>query len=177
MKLRQKGFTYIEVVLAIAIIGSVGVVSSGAIFQIFKGIDHDDEHLTAVGQVHNAGYWISRDTQMAQSVSVDGLTLPDFLVLTWTEWDAAGDPVYHSARYFFADMVDGLGKLKRNHWSSAGANEETFIAEHVYYDPSDVDNTTKVSYLDSVLTLQLTAFYEGIQESREYRIIHRPNFY
>jgi len=176
MKLGEKGFTYIELVLAIAIMGLVSTAASAAIFQIFGGTERNNDHITAVGQVHNAGYWISRDSQMAQSVTTDNLTLPDFLILSWTEWDAAGDPVYHSTRYFFEDLTDGIGKLKRSHWSSAGANEQTLIAKYIYYDPNDVDDTSKASYQNPVLTVQLTALFEEILETREYKIKHRPNF-
>jgi len=71
------------------------------------------------------------------------------------------------------ELTDGIGKLKRNHWSSAGADAQTLVAEYIYYDPSDVDNTSKVSYQEPVLTAQLTALYEENLETREYRIKHR----
>jgi hypothetical protein len=113
---------------------------------------------------------------MAQSIIADNLTPPDFLVLNWAEWDDAGDPTYHSITYFFENLTDGLGKLKRSHWSSAGINEQTLVAEYIYYDPDDPDNTSKVSYQSPVLTVQLTALSEEIRETREYRINRRPNF-
>jgi type II secretory pathway pseudopilin PulG len=174
MKLGEKGFAYIELLLAIAITGLVSVAASASIFQIFGGTEHNSEHITAVGQVENAGYWISRDAQMAQSVATDSLEPPDFLIITWTEWDVAGEPVYHSARYFFEDLTDGIGSLKRSYWSSAGADEQTLIARCVYYDPSDVDDTSKASYQRPVLTVQLTALFDEILEIREYKIKHRP---
>ena len=176
MKLGEKGFTLVELVVAIAITVLATGAAGAAIFQIFGGTERNSNHLTAVGQVHNAGYWISRDVQMAQSVTTDNLTLPDFLILSWTEWDAAGDPVYHSTRYFFEDLTDGIGKLKRSHWSSAGANEQTLVAKYIYYDPDDADATSKASYQSPVLTVQLTALFEEVLEIREYRIKHRPNF-
>jgi len=81
---------------------------------------------------------------------------------------------HHSATYFFEDLTDGIGKLKREHWSSAGASEETLIARYIYYDPG-VDNTSNASYLNPVLTVQLTALFEETRETREYQITHRPN--
>ena len=160
--------------LAIAITALVSVAASASIFQIFGGTAHNNDQITAVGQVENAGYWISRDTQMAQSVTTDSLELPDFLIITWTEWDDAGEPIYHSARYFFEDLAGGIGNLKRSHWSSAGADEQTLIARYVYYDPSDVDDTSKASYQRPVLTVQLTSLFDEIMEVREYKIKHRP---
>ncbi|MFQ6122708.1 MAG: type II secretion system protein J [Dehalococcoidales bacterium] len=176
MKQAEKGFTIIELAVAITIIAFVGSAAAVATFQVFKGTERNNDYMITVRQVQNAGYWISRDTQMAQSVTTDNLTLPDLLVLRWTEWDDAGDPIYHSVTYFFEDLSDGIGKLKRSHWSSIGANEQTLLAEYIYYDPSDPDNTSKASYQSPVLTVQLTSLFEETRETREYRINHRPNF-
>ena len=175
MKQGEKGFTYIELVVAIAIIALISGATATATFQVFQGTERSNNHMTAVRQVHNAGYRISRDAQMAQSVTADNLTLPDFLVLSWTERDYADEPTYHSVTYFFEDLTDGIGKLKRNHWSSAGANEQTLVADYIYYDPDDSDDTSKASYQSPVLTVQLTALFEETRETREYRINHRPN--
>ncbi len=175
MKLGEKGYTLIELLIAITITVLAIGAAGGAIFQVFRGMESNNDHMTVVRQVQNAGYWISRDAQMAQAVTTDGLTLPDFLVVDWTVWDDAGDPVYHTATYFFEDLTDGIGTLKREHWSSAGASEETLIAQYIYYDPG-VDNTSNASYLSPVLTVQLTALFEETRETKEYQITHRPNF-
>lgn len=177
MKLGEKGFTLIELLVAITIMVMASGAAGAAIFQICRGTERNSNHMTAVRQVQNAGYWISCDAQMALSVNTtDNMTLPDFLGLSWTEWDAEGDPIYHSSRYFFEDLTDGIGKFKRSHWSSAGASEETLVAQYIYYDPDDTDNTSKVSYESPVLTVQLTAIFEETQESREYRIKRRAGF-
>ena len=175
MKRAEKGFTLLELVVAAAIITLASGAAGIATFQVFKGTERNNNYMTVVRQVQNAGYWISRDTQMAQSVTADNLTLPDFLVLGWTEWDEAGEPTYHSVTYFFEDLTDGTGKLKRSHWSSAGANEQTLLAEYIYYDSDDPDNTSKASYQSPVLTVQLTSLLEGASETREYRINRRSN--
>ena len=175
MKRAEKGFTLLELVVAAAIIALASGAAGIATFQVFKGTERNNNYMTAVRQVQNAGYWISRDAQMAQSVTAENLTAPDFLVLSWTETDYTDDPAYHSVTYFFEDLTDGIGKLKRNHWSSAGANEQTLIAEYIYYDPVDPDNTSKASYQSPALTVQLTALFEEIRETREYMINRRSN--
>lgn len=176
MKQGEKGFSFIELIIAIAIIALISGAAAITTFQVFKGTERNNNYMTAVHQVQSAGYWISRDTQMAQGVTTDNLTSPDFLVLSWTEWDDNNDPIYHTATYFFEDLTDGIGKLKRRHWSSSGANEQTLIATHIYYAPGDPDDTSNVSYQDSVLTVQLSALSEKIMETREYRVRNRPNF-
>jgi len=172
MKYGEKGFTLLETVIAIALIAVATGSAGAAIFQVFRGTERNNDYITAVRQVHNAGYWISRDTQMAQSVTTE----PDFLTLSWTE-DATGDPIYHSVTYSFEDLTDGIGKLKRSHVSSAGADEETLVAQYIYYDPNDVDDTSKASYEQPVLTVQLTTIFEEARETREYRITHRASLY
>lgn len=176
MKQGEQGFTLIELVVATAIMAIIGVAAAMAIFQVSSGTKHNNSHITAVRQVHNAGYWISRDTQMAQNTIADNLTPPNFLILNWTEWDQANDPIYHSVTYYFEDQTDGIGTLKRHHWSSAGANQRTLIAKYIYYNSGDSAETSNVAYQSPELTVRLTAIFEEARESREYRIIHRPNF-
>lgn len=175
MKNDEKGYTFIELIISITIIVLVSGAASIAIFQILKGTETNNTHMNAVRQVQNAGYWISRDSQMAQSVNTDNLTPPDFIAFNWTEWDDQNEEIYHTATYSFEDLTDDTGKLKRTHWSSAGANEQTLIATHIYYAPADPDDTSKASYQAPVLTLQLTSLVEDAMEVREYRIKHRPN--
>ncbi|MBU2534795.1 MAG: hypothetical protein ABIK32_02620, partial [Chloroflexota bacterium] len=153
----------------------VSGAASIAIFQIMKGTERNNTHINAVRQVQTAGYWISRDARMAQSIDTENLTSPAFLVFNWTEWDDLNEETYHSATYSFEGLTDGIGTLKRTHWSSAGANEQTLIAKHIYYAPADSDNTSKADYKAPVLKLQLTSLVEDAMEIREYRIKRRPN--
>ncbi len=176
MKIREKGYTLTELLVAVSIVAMISAAALLVIFQIFHGNEHNNDYMTSVRQVENAGYWISRDTQMAQSVNTNNLTPPDFLTLNWTEWDAAGNPIYHSVRYFFDNVTDSTGKLIRYHWSSAGTSEQTLIAQHIYYDSDNETYTSRASYQSPTLALKLTSFCNDILESREYRIIRRPNY-
>ncbi|MFC1862104.1 type II secretion system protein J [Chloroflexota bacterium] len=173
MKLGERGYTYIELLIAITIMALASTAAGAAIFQVLRNTERNNDHMTAVRQVQNAGYWISRDAQMALSVNVtDNMTPPDFLGLNWTEWDDDGDPIYHSVKYSFEALTDGIGKLKRT-YSIAGASEDTMVAQYIYYDPNDTDNTSDTSYQNSVLTVRLMAVLEEFVETREYRIKRR----
>ncbi len=177
MKQGKNGFTLIGLAVTLAITAIIGSAAATATFQVVKNSGRNENNMTAVHQVQNAGYQISRDAQMAESVVVDNLEAPNFLVLNWTEQDYdGGDSTYHSVTYFFEELSDGIGKLKRNHWSSAGASEETLVAEYIYYDPDDPENTSKAIYQSPVLTVRLVALYEKARETREYKVIRRPNF-
>jgi len=175
MKSGEKGSTLIELIVAITIIALVSTAASIATFQVFKGTERNNDQITAICQAQNAGFWISRDAQMARSITTDNLTSPNFLLLSWTEYDADDEEIYHTATYFFEDLTDGIGMLKRTHWSSDGANEQTLVAKYIYYNPGDPDNSSKVDYQDLLLTVQLTALVEKITETREYKITRRTN--
>lgn len=175
MKRNEGGFTYVELLVAITIIVVVSGAAGLAIFQVFKNTERNNDYITVVRQVQNAGYWISRDARTAQNIKTDNLTPPNFLVMNWTEWDEAGNPIYHSATYFFDGLTQGIGKLKRTHWSSAGASEQTLVANYIYYDPGDPAETSQASYQNPALTVQLTARLKENRETREYQIYHRPN--
>lgn len=176
MKQGKNGFTLIGLAVTLAVMSIIGSAAAVATFQVVKSTGRNESHMTAVRQVQNAGYQISHDAQMAESVVVDNLEPPNFLVLNWTEqaYDG-GDSTYHSVSYFFEGLSDGIGKLKRNHWSSAGASEETLVAAYIYYDPADPENTSKLTYQSPVLTVRLIALYEEARETREYKVIRRPN--
>ena len=115
---------------------------------MFTSMNRASDHMTAVRQVQNAGHWIRSDVMMALTVTSDDLDPLDFLILNWTEWDDTGEnPVYHIATYFFEELSeDDIGTLKRNHWSSAGANEESQVAQYIHYDVDDADNSSNVNY-------------------------------
>ena len=175
MRKGERGYTLIELAVALSVIVLISGAASIAIFQIMKGTSVNNTHMTAVRQVQNAGYWLSRDARMAQSVETDNLTPPNFIVFNWREWDEDDEEIFHTSTYFFEDLTDGVGKLKRTHWSSAGLNNQTLIADHIYYDPDDTKATSQFSYQTPVLTMQLTSRVENAVETREYRITHRPN--
>ena len=176
MKYGQAGFMFIEVMVAMSIIALVAAATTMSIFQMASTTDRSNGYMTAVRQVQNAGYWISQDAQMAESVSTDNLTPPNILVLKWTDWGYDTDSVYHSVTYSLENVSDGIGELKRTHQDSEGANEQMLVAQDIYYDPSDPDNATQASYEGRVLTVKLVAMSGGTEEVREYKVYTRPEF-
>ena len=128
----QRGFTLIELLVAIAITGLITGGLTTTIFQVFDINARSNDHMTAVREVQNAGYWISRDTQMAQSMEITGVSgFP--LTLTWNEY-GGGD--VHEVVYTL--LVDN--KLQREHYTNRDTNPvpdaATIIAQYI-----DPDNT------------------------------------
>jgi len=173
MKRGERGFALVEILVVMAIVAIIGGAANMATSQVITGTRRSNDHMTAIRQVQNAGYWISNDTLMADNVVIDiDPETPEFLVLNWTEWDEDDkkDSIYHLVTYSFEDIAGGIAKLERNHWSSAGADEDILVAEYIYY------STTTAVYEPPVLTLQIAASVGEASETREYRVQRRPNF-
>ena len=174
MRKDELGLSTIELIVTLLIVSMIALGAMMTTFQVIRVTAQSDSHMTALQQVQNAGFWISRDAQMADNVTTDNLSGTNFLVLSWTEVDDSDNTTEHSATYFFEDLTGGIGILKRNHSSSAGLNNETLVAQHISYDPADPVNTSNVSYASPSLILKLVAIFADASETREYQVSCRP---
>lgn len=124
----QRGFTLLELLIAFAITGVVAGAATTTIFQMFYSSVRSSNYMTVVRQVQNAGYWVSRDAQMAQSVVITGVSgFP--LTLTWTDWES-GD--VHEVEYSL--LLDN--KLQRHYTCALLGLDETGIQAQ-YLDPAE----------------------------------------
>ncbi len=119
----QKGFTLIELIVAIAITALIIGVIVMSIFQIFIVNALSSNHMKAVRQVQNAGYWINHDVQMAQSVVTDDGATGFPLNVTWNnEWDGTLNEVTYT-------LEDS--ELKRSHSVNGGGPSEIVVAQYI----------------------------------------------
>lgn len=101
-KTNQKGFTLIEMLIAVAIAGLIVAAAAGAVVQLIQSSD-TTAHMLAVRQVQQAGYWVSTDGLQAQYVSASG---PEGFPLHF--WNS------HDVTYNLTDPnADGLHELHR----------------------------------------------------------------
>ena len=183
MKRSERGFTLMEVMVTTGIIALIVCGAATATVQTINVTRRSNDHVAAVRQVQNAGYWISRDALMAENAVVgdDPETEEEleFLTLNWAEWDYddTEDSEYHEVTYLFPvqDLSGGIGKLKRQHitydYDGGKIGDETnLIAKHIYYNPDDT------TYDAPVLTMRITASLGEASETKEYRVKHRPDF-
>ncbi len=166
----QRGFTFIELIIAIAITGIITGGITMTISQVFSGNTRSSNHMIAVRQVQNTGYWLSRDTQMAQNVVPDSGVSGFPLTLTWTDWD--GDEY----RVVYTLLVDN--ELQREHYTNydpvtnPDPDITTIVAQYI-----DPDNTNCVfTGGELIVTVTATAGSGGYErsEARVYRITPRP---
>jgi prepilin-type N-terminal cleavage/methylation domain-containing protein len=82
----QRGFTLIELLIAIALTAIITTTATMAIFQTFTGSTRSANHMVAVRQVQEAGYWVSLYAYMAADMEITGDSgFP--LVLRWIDFD------------------------------------------------------------------------------------------
>ena len=82
----QKGFTLLELIIGIAITGLITTAVTMTIFQTFTGSTRSSNHMVAVRQVQEAGYWVSFYAYAAQNMTITGDSgFP--LILRWIDFD------------------------------------------------------------------------------------------
>ena len=162
MRRGERGATLIELVVAIAIMALVSGAATAATFQVFRCTEGNSNRMTAVRQVQNAGYWVSRDVQMAQSITTDNLTPPNLLVLGWV--DDSGNT--YQVIYTLEDMVGSeFKKLERNQSINSAANITTLVAQCIDY------GKTSGEFNNNTLILTVTATVgNGLRVEAETRV-------
>ena len=173
----QRGFTLIELIIAIAIAGLITAGITAAIMQILTINTRASNHMVAVRQVQQAGKEVSKDTLQAQSVNATGST--DFLTLNWIEW-AAGNMTgsNHTVVYTLISMPSsGLKKLQREHYIDVTLNSTTIVAEYIddTIDLVSGEPKTRCDWNGSLLIFTVTATLGTESETRVYEIQPRPD--
>lgn len=174
MRRGQFGFTLIELLVSLFIMTVAAGGAGLAFYQIARNTGRNTDYLSTVRQVENAGYWISRDAQMALTIlTTANLTGNDFVSFNWTEWDQDGNPLYYSANYTFINLVNGLGSLQRTYGGGGNSVEVTVVAQNLFYSPGEA-TSSNTSYSAPDLTLRLTSIYKDFTETRQFTVKHRP---
>lgn len=167
----QRGFTLIEMLVAVALVGIITLGISAATMQILTINTRASNHMIAVRQVQQAGREVSNDALQAQIID-PGEDWGFPLTLTWAEW---GGNYTHEVVYDFED--DRL-------WRSHSLKDEgtvieetrTYVARHIDIDP-DPDRTNCVldgSRLIFTVTAEVGSGPLGGNETRVYEVEPRP---
>ena len=155
-KNNQKGFTLIEVLIAVGITTLVVTSMSGIIFQLLRVTEKGTETLTAIRELENSNIWISRDIQRAETCDlIDGGVPVQSMTISWNEAS-----VLHSATYALSgtdlqrDHGGEVTTLARNISSVAFSMSSNLVTTTIVSSPEsrwDTSRTvTSKMYLDTV---------------------------
>lgn len=165
------GFSVLELIVVTAIVSAIALAAGMTVYQISESSGQSQRKMVVINQVQNAGFWVGRDAQMADNVTTDNLTSPNFLVLDWTT-DNTSDS--HRIVYTLEDVSGSQRKkLMRYHYVNTSLTNTTFIAKNIESDPQK----TSCESVNGTLLFNVTsAAGEGAEtrsEAREYRIVPR----
>ncbi|MBU2535044.1 MAG: prepilin-type N-terminal cleavage/methylation domain-containing protein [Chloroflexota bacterium] len=159
----QKGFTLLEIVVGSAIMAVVVGAIAATITILFLNYGQMAGQNTALPQVQNAGFWVTRDVQTSRNVTA---TDPNGFPLSLRLPVDINENNDNSANYVFEGS-----KLKRQLYdASDNLISETFIADYL-----DADNCT-FSTVNATLgyyRLTVTATREGESVTRVYDVGQR----
>ena len=134
-EMRQKGFTLIEILVAMAVGGILmaGVVLG--IFQVSWGTVRTNDQVVALTDVNNAALWLKKDLQMVQSTTLtDGVTASS-VTLDWTDFTgwATEETRDHSSTYALSGTElrrtdeDGVERVVGRHITSIGFTRDSGV--------------------------------------------------
>lgn len=159
----QKGVTMIELITVFAVMGIIASGVTATLYQVVVGSTHAANHMTAVQEVQNAGYWVSHDAQLIQAepVIVKNGSQLDHFTFTWTDWNGTVNTVTYT--------IVGT-ELRRQ-----GAGQQSVVAQFI--DPAGTSiefNDTNGDGAKDTVIFKVTAVFSGLPpETREYRIVPR----
>jgi len=185
----QRGFTLVEVMVGVLIMGLVGLAAAAAIIQVVNA-GRNTTHMSAVRQVQTAGYWVSGDGLQAQEVIDDTpATLPIEIIVSshpeiagiegtkilffkWQDW-GGGDTHYivYSLQSMGSGSLKTLRRYERINYPS-GQWISTLVAQYIDASATSCEWTDLVK--KESFNFKVTATVEQQTESRTYEITPRP---
>jgi prepilin-type N-terminal cleavage/methylation domain-containing protein len=166
-----KGFTLVELLVAIALAGLITAGISVAIMQVLTINTRASNHMIAVRQVQQAGKEVSKDALQAQPSKIDDGPSGAFLVLNWTDWEGANNTVVYTLETM--PSSPDLMMLQRSQSINGTDQTPTPLTVAQYIDP---DQTSCVwNATAGTLTFKITARVGTESETRIYEIEPRPD--
>lgn len=160
----QKGFTLIEILVALGV-GTVillGIV--GSLFMIVRGVPEIRKEVVALADIERAAHWLNRDVAMGRDSNLVNDAPPIAqMTITWIDYTKAAEleeSVSHSVSYTWSPST---GELQRNYNGLI-----TIVGTHL--------TNVEFSLNDRSVTVTLTSSIDeasGATVTRTYKILMR----
>ncbi|PVV84400.1 PulJ/GspJ family protein [Dehalogenimonas alkenigignens] len=161
----QRGFTLVEVLVALAIMTVLGVGIATSIFQLFTINTRSNDAMLVIRQVQNLGHWLNRDVQMSETTTMGvGGTFP--LIMVW-DYRGLSEAGYVGEKHQITYTYNAIAK--------------TITRQDVLYDASNTPQAPSTiivaEYVQSATfdsnILVVTAVKGSQSETRNYEITFR----
>ncbi|MFC1861663.1 type II secretion system protein J [Chloroflexota bacterium] len=157
---KQSGYALLEIVIALALVGILGTGITTFTVQTITETNRSSFHMQVIQQLENAGYWASRDVQMAQTVT-PGPNAGFPLQVNWIDENNNTFQVTFS--------ISGT-QLRRNLVENGGAPRSMLLVEFINPSPA----LTNCNYTNGLLTFNVTSTVKNWSVSRTFQIKKRP---
>ncbi|MCH8206899.1 MAG: prepilin-type N-terminal cleavage/methylation domain-containing protein [Chloroflexi bacterium] len=159
----QRGFTLIEILVAMAVAGVVATAVVPAIFQMVVGTGRSNGAAVALADLDRGAHWINRDVVLAQTTDLEDSAPPvSAMTLSWddlTAWATLEGTLSHSITYTLTGP-----NLQRDY-----DGQVTTVAKHLTKAEFSINGRT----LTVTLTSSPGSFTPRTSETRTYDIYLR----
>jgi prepilin-type N-terminal cleavage/methylation domain-containing protein len=150
-KASQKGFTLIELMIALAIGAILLAGLTGALYQLLASSSSNTNNIMALNQVQSAGYWISKDVKQSklENIVIDNDTsTSEIFSIAWDE--LSFDTELIKTGYKVIYRLDNRNLYRDYYKTNGNLPYETLIEDYTY----SFENSILVAqYIDSSISL------------------------
>ncbi len=133
----EKGYSLIELLIAISVSAILAIGAGMTTFQIFRGSKQNNDWNIAVRQAQSLGQYVSQDALMVNTIDIGddpGTEDIEFISLFWKDWENGNTC---DTSYLWLDSEDSLKKLTRKQVTRDINGVEintttTLVADNVY---------------------------------------------
>jgi len=125
--MKQKGFTLIEILVAMLVGGMIIAVVVTSIFQMMTGTGKIREDTVALSDLESATHWLTWDIPMGHTITlVDGAPPTDNMTVSWNDYTTEAE--LEEAVYHFITYTHSGSELTRNYDGVV-----TIVGRHLTY--------------------------------------------